>query len=66
MQDKYIKPISEKIQRYRRNRQRKENRIPIYVEPPDFYIKENTKESEEKRGVAIIDFDIDNNGNRNE
>lgn len=66
MQDKHIKPILDRLKKYHKNRRIKESRVPIYIEPPELYIKENPKESEEKRGVAIIDFDIDNNGNSNE
>lgn len=70
MQNKYIKPILEKIQRYRRKKQGKESRIPIYIEPPDFWPEEKSEEKysedDSKRGYAIIDFSIDNNGNNNE
>lgn len=70
MQNKYIKPILEKIQRYRRNRVEKESRIPIYIEPPDFRSEEKSEEKygedDSKRGYAIIDFSIDNDGNNNE
>lgn len=66
MQNKYIKPILEKIQKYRRNRQVKEDRIPLYIEPPDFRPEEKPEKSDSKRGFAIIDFNIDNNGSNNE
>ena len=66
MQNRYIKPILEKIQKYRRNRQIKEDRIPLYIEPPDFRPEEKREESDSKRGFAIIDFNIDNNGSNNE
>jgi hypothetical protein len=66
MQRKYIKPILEKIQKYRRNRQIKEDRIPLYIEPPNFRPEEKPEESDSERGFAIIDFNIDNNGSDNE
>lgn len=70
MQNRYIKPILEKIQEYRRNRQIKEDRIPLYIEPPDFRPEEKPdekySENDSKRGFTIIDFNIDNNGSNNE
>ena len=70
MQNKYIGPILEKIQKYRRNRQEKEVGIPLYIEPPDFRSEEKPEEKygkdDSKRGFAIIDFNIDNNGSNNE
>jgi len=62
---KYIQPILEKLHKYHRKNKDKDNRIPLYIEPPIFEDGRATgqeKPGSAKRGITIIDFNIDSNG----
>lgn len=68
MEVKYINPILEKLRKYRRKIKENKSGIPLYIEPPMFEDERNIGEKQPKgseRGITIVDFNIDGDGDGN-
>ena len=69
MEIKYINPILEKLRKYRRKKEGSRGGVPLYIEPPVFEDGRNIEENQPKdpkRGITIIDFNIDSDGEKDE